>query len=55
MKLEEIKRIEKKGLNCLKTGIFNWSKDYAGAATHLDEAASEYKTAGYFTKVPIKN
>ena len=51
MKLEDIKKIEKKGLNCLKTGVFNWSKDYAGAATYLDDAASEYKSAGHFLKV----
>lgn len=33
---------EKKGDACLKTGLFNWSKDLAGAATYYDDAAKTY-------------
>lgn len=33
---------EAKGDSCLKTGMFNWSKDYAGAATYYDQAAKKY-------------
>lgn len=43
-----IRKIEKKGDSCLKTGLFQWSKDFAGAASYYDEAADEYKKAGLF-------
>lgn len=33
---------EKKGDSCLKTGLFKWNKDLAGAATYYDMAIDEY-------------
>jgi tetratricopeptide (TPR) repeat protein len=44
------RKAEKKGDDCLKTGLFNWSKDLAGAATYYDEAARTYFDNGNFTE-----
>ena len=49
--LKEIKAIEKRGDKCLKTGLFNWKKDFAGAASNYDSAATKYKQRGAFENV----
>jgi gamma-soluble NSF attachment protein len=35
----------KKGLKCVKTGLFKWKPDYAGAAIHFEAAAKAYEQA----------
>lgn len=51
--VKRAKEFEKKGDGCMKTGMFNWSKDLAGAATNYDSAAqlyfdnAHYPQAGY--------
>ena len=45
------KELEKKGDECLKTGLFQWSKDLAGAATHYDDAVKMYTGGGHWKEV----
>ena len=49
------KEQEKKGDECLKTGVFNWKCDYAGAATYYDEAVKLYLDVGRFKEVTLSN
>lgn len=39
-----------KGQKCLKTGLFQWHPDYAGASMHFDAAAKAFLQAGAFTQ-----
>ena len=41
----------KKGQNALKTGLFQWSKDYTAAAMHFDQASSLFKAQGKYQEV----
>lgn len=49
--VKKAKEFEKKGDGCLKTGLFNWSKDLAGAATNYDSAARLYFDNDYYDQV----
>ena len=37
----------------MKTGLFNWNKDYASAAFHFDEAVKSYRADKQFDKAII--
>ena len=49
--IKQAKKVEKKGDDCLKTGLFNWSKDLAGAATYYDEAAKTFFDNEHYNEV----
>ena len=51
MDLQKAKKAEKKGDSCLKTGLFKWNKDIAGAATYYDEAVKIYINACAYDEV----
>lgn len=42
MEIKKTQKLEKKGDSCLKTGLFKWNKDLAGAATYYDQAIENY-------------
>lgn len=48
---KNIQKEEKKGDKCLKTGLFQWSKDFTGAACAYDRVVEQYKNIGKYDDV----
>jgi tetratricopeptide (TPR) repeat protein len=47
-KMEEAREASEKGMECLKTGFFQWKPDHLSAATHFENSANLYRTVGEY-------
>lgn len=51
MDIKKAQSNEKKGDSCLKTSMFKWNKDLAGAATYYDMAIELYMKSNAYDQV----